>query len=478
MDESRDYVIEDGTLVTYLGKTADIVIPEGVWRIGIGVFIENEHVRSVVLPKSLTWIERFAFAKCKNLKSITIPASVTCIDQGAFSESGLEEVIFEGKPEIRLWAFGGTPWKEKELKRHGGLVKNGVLLKADPDLTQYTIPPEVKIIGRDAFKNSKIKEIDIPKGVTKIDTCAFFYSTLERISLPDTLKVIEDHAFGCCKNLTELTIPKSVTVIGSSAFDELSCCTLTILNECDNEEVFRISGTAFGGKIPNVKEVRVPYGSVAMRCAMKVGANVTTFPCGREKFGNPKKYYYIDDAFCCEGSTLYEYFGRQDVVHVPEGIQRIRKSAFKFSKVKKVYLPSSVKTIAKDAFAYSKQLEEIIGEGVEGIDRWAFRSCENLNRAEFPQLKQCYDISFEDCNKLCREDIIIPADTEIIEEAREPWTCDCGRCFVTQTPFKKVMVPIPKRFKKLQKTDFSELLLEVTDEVKEEKEVKNKADTP
>ena len=133
-----------------------------------------------------------------------------------------------------------------------------------------------------------------------------------------------------------------------------------------------------------------------------------------------------------------------------------------------------MKTIAKDAFAYSKQLEVIVGEGVEEIDRRAFHSCENLRRVEFPKLKQCYDISFEDCNRLSQKNIIIPADTEIIEEAREPWTCDCGRCFVTQTPFKKVMVPIPKRFKKLQKTDFSELLLEVTDEVKEEKEVKTR----
>lgn len=468
----RDFVIEDGKLVTYWGKDSEIVIPEGVCWIGDGVFIENEHVESVVLPKSLTWIQRFAFAKCKNLKKITIPASVTCIDQGAFSDSGLEEVVFEGKPEIRLWAFGGTPWKENELKRHGGLVRNGVLLKVDPDLVQYTIPPEVKIIGRDAFRNSKIKEIDIPHGVTKIDTCAFFYSEITRISLPETLKVIEDHAFGYCKNLTELTIPKSVTVIGSRAFDELSACTLTILNECDNEKVFRISSTAFGWHTPKIKEIRVPYGSVAMRYAIKAGVNVTTSPCGREKFGNPKKYRYIDDVFCCSGSTLHEYFGRQDVVQVPKGIRTIGKGAFEFSKVKKVCLPSSVKTIDKDAFAYSKQLDEVIGDSVEKIDRWAFHSCESLNRVEFPNLRQCYDISFENCNKLCHENIIIPADTEIIEEAREPWTCGCGRCFITRTPFKKVVVPISKRFKNREKMDIKELLLEVPDEVKKEKEEK------
>ena len=199
----------------------------------------------------------------------------------------------------------------------------------------------MKIIGRHAFKNSKIKEIDIPKGVTKLDICAFAYSDLERISLPDTLKVIRAYAFSNCKNLTELTIPKSVADIDTGAFEALPKCVLTILNECDDRKVFRISDDAFafGQKKADIKEVRVPYGSVAMRCAMKAGLNVTTFPCDPRKFGNPKKYYYLDDVFCCEGSTLHEYFGLQDIVHVPKGIRTIGKSAFEFSKGKKVYLP-------------------------------------------------------------------------------------------------------------------------------------------
>jgi hypothetical protein len=76
----------------------------------------------------------------------------------------------------------------------------------------------VKVIGRDAFKNSKIKEIDIPEGVTKLDICAFAYSKLERISLPGTLKIIGAYAFSNCKNLAELTIPESVTDIDNGAF--------------------------------------------------------------------------------------------------------------------------------------------------------------------------------------------------------------------------------------------------------------------
>lgn len=437
MSELQNFIIKNGELICYLGDAVDIVIPKGVNRIGMGVFIENKNIKSVILPNSLTWIGQSAFARCENLKSIKIPASVTFIDKSAFSDSGLEEVVIEGKPEIRLWAFDGTPWKTNELKSNGGLIRDNVLLSVNPELTEYTIPSNVKIIGRDAFKNSKIKEIDIPNGVTKLDICAFAYSELERISLPDTLRVIESYAFSNCEKLCELTIPKSVTDIDSGAFQELPNCVLTILNEGDDEELFRLSydAFAFGHNTPHIKEVRVPYGSVAMRYAIKAGLKVVTFPCAPKKFGNPKKYEYVDNVFCCFGGTLHEYFGHQDVVHVPEGIHTIESRAFWCSKVKKVYLPPSVKKIEDEAFDNCKQLEEIAGVGVEEIERHAFDWCEKLKRVEFLNLKRCFDISFKECNSLNRENIIIPKDTEIIMEADEPWTCGCGYCHITRTPF-------------------------------------------
>ena len=88
--EQKDFYIKDGELICYIGDAADIVIPDGVQRIGNGAFIENTNLRSVTLPKTLNWIGQSAFAKCVNLKSITIPASVTFIDRCAFLDSGLE----------------------------------------------------------------------------------------------------------------------------------------------------------------------------------------------------------------------------------------------------------------------------------------------------------------------------------------------------------------------------------------------------
>lgn len=42
MSEQKDFYIKDGELVCYLGDSTDIVIPDGVQRIGNAVFIDND----------------------------------------------------------------------------------------------------------------------------------------------------------------------------------------------------------------------------------------------------------------------------------------------------------------------------------------------------------------------------------------------------------------------------------------------------
>ena len=404
-----DFLIQSGKLVCYLGDADEIAIPDGVHEIGNGAFIENKTIRSVILPQSVRWIGQSAFSHCENLKSIVIPASVTFIDKCAFSESGLEEVLIEGDPEIRLWAFDGTPWQARKLNETGASVCNGVLLKVNPDLTAYTVPAEVKIIGRYAFKNSEIKEMAIPNGVSKLDICAFAYSALEEISLPDSLKVVGAYAFAQCANLTELTIPKSVSQIDNNAFEGLENCVLTILNESDDEEWFRISPDAFGMRDPKIKEVRVPYGSVAMRYAVKCGLKVTALPCNDQ---SRKKYRYVENFFCCEGDTLHEYFGNEEVVYVPKGIRTIGNNAFTGRKMKKVYLPDSVTHIEDLAFPCCEELEYIVGNGVQEVWLHAFYGCEKLAEVVFPNLKTCHLLAFNGCDNLTLDNVRIPLDAE------------------------------------------------------------------
>ncbi|MDE6538858.1 MAG: leucine-rich repeat domain-containing protein [Ruminococcus sp.] len=77
-------IVVDGTKCT-----GDIVIPDGVTKIGAGAFGlylgENENLISVTLPDSVETIDEFAFSDCRNLERINIPENLKTINKCAFN---------------------------------------------------------------------------------------------------------------------------------------------------------------------------------------------------------------------------------------------------------------------------------------------------------------------------------------------------------------------------------------------------------
>ena len=84
-DDMSPFVIEDGVLTAYMGLDNIITIPDGVTRIGYGVFEEDRNLISVTIPSSVTAIEDRAFYNCDSLTNVTIPESVTEIGGYTFS---------------------------------------------------------------------------------------------------------------------------------------------------------------------------------------------------------------------------------------------------------------------------------------------------------------------------------------------------------------------------------------------------------
>ena len=84
-EEEHEFVIEDGRLLLYNGypDTTDIVIPDGVTRIGRRAFYGID-VRTVTCPEGIEEIEKEAFGRCRSLEQINIPPSVRKIGIGAF----------------------------------------------------------------------------------------------------------------------------------------------------------------------------------------------------------------------------------------------------------------------------------------------------------------------------------------------------------------------------------------------------------
>ena len=236
----------DGYLMGYYGEETAITLPDGFtaydgtevteYAIYDYAFYSCDGLTSVTIPDSVTSIGDYAFYVCSGLTSVTIPNSVTSIGMGAFMVcSGLTSVtIGNGVTSIGNHAFYECS-----------------------SLTSVTIPDSVTSIGDHAFRycdsltsvyisdiaawcgidfggssanplsyahnlylNGKlVTDLTIPDSVTSIGSYAFYgCSSLTSITIPDSVTSIGSYAFYGCTGLTSVTIGNGVTSIGSMVF--------------------------------------------------------------------------------------------------------------------------------------------------------------------------------------------------------------------------------------------------------------------
>lgn len=128
---------------------------------------------------------------------VVIPAEfeerkVTAIGEGAFEGNQVitEVVIPDTVTEIEDEAFYNS------------------------NLEKITLPKSLTQIGNTAFGKTSLTEIEIPEGTVNIKSNAFRESELINVSLPATLETIGGSAF-CNNSIEEVYIPESVTSIGN-----------------------------------------------------------------------------------------------------------------------------------------------------------------------------------------------------------------------------------------------------------------------
>ncbi|MBE6737270.1 MAG: hypothetical protein E7566_01255 [Ruminococcaceae bacterium] len=168
-------VLGNGILVKYSGASATPKVPDTVKQIAAGAFYNNTKLTSVTLPANLSGIGMRAFAGCTALKDITLPNNLLLLDKEAFSGcTALESVKIPVATKIlgESVFFGCTKLKtahilsDAEISR--GMFANCTALKS------VMISSETESIGELAFYNcSSLAEISIPDTVKKIDDTAF-----------------------------------------------------------------------------------------------------------------------------------------------------------------------------------------------------------------------------------------------------------------------------------------------------------------
>nr|MBP3599313.1 leucine-rich repeat domain-containing protein [Eubacterium sp.] len=148
-----------------------------------------------------------------------------------------------------------------------------------PNMTSLKLSKHIKQIGQGAFRSSaKLKSVKLKNGLKRIQKDAFANSGLREISIPKSVKKIEDSVFrGCdklkkvsfaegvektgqlmfwgCNNLKKVELPKSLKVIERSCFLATGLERITIPENV--EEIGDLSFAQSSTKKAKLKEVTI-----------------------------------------------------------------------------------------------------------------------------------------------------------------------------------------------------------------------------
>lgn len=399
-----------------------LVIPESVKSLGNKMCYGAKNLEEVVLPNNITVIPDYAFENCSSLTNISIPTSLVQIRANAFSQTALKEFIApESLKEIWLYAFKDakelTNVELKNVTEIGDMVFENC-----EKLESIVIPETLEEIGASVFGGcSSLQDIDLPNKPLALDHNTFYGSAyyedksnwengvlyvdnyllainsdflnlseyevkegtiaiainaflnnaqnLTKITLPEGLKLIGDKAFSGLYNLESINIPSSVDTIGYNAF-----ASTGIFNNSTNwsDNGLYIDGWLVNVQNTKISEFEVKEGTIGV----SNGSDVSFIPSRARKITKltlPSTLRYI-------GKNSFKQLTLIKEISLGGSLEFIKEGAFAVcSSLEKVNLDecTNLALIGDQAFSQAKISEITIPESVLEMGELVF----NQNRA-------------------------------------------------------------------------------------------------
>ena len=196
-----------------------------------------------------------------------------------------------------------------------------------------------------------------------------FRKDITSVTLPNTVAVIGDSVFKDCRNLISVNIPSFVTSIGKAAF--WGCSGLTELVIPDT--VQKIEKDTFWG-CSGLKTLTLPDSIEEIGEWAFAGCKSLTEVTLPRALTSIEPYLFQD----CE---------KLKSIVIPESVESIGKEAFRgCTKLASVSMPASVKTVGKMAFLDCAKLKDLhISDTVTVIEDRAFEGCASIENVVLPE---------------------------------------------------------------------------------------------
>ncbi len=424
-----------GNNVTEIGDYAfancislmDVSIGKNVSLIAPYAFSECKALKSIIIPDSVIFIGECAFVRNSSLMDVTLGKNVRIIGKKAFAACIATNIIIpESVIEIEAMAFWGCSGK---LTINSRIIERDYTSRNYPNsidceynwlygstFSQLSIGDNIKKIGDYAFFDNSFSSVDIGDNVTSIGELAFANSDdLTNVTIPESVTELGDRSFLGCQKLTafygkfsstdhrcliingvlnsfapaevtEYAIPADVTKIGNGAF--AACKNLISVTIPDS--VTEIGEMGFGG-CTSFTNITIPdsvtkignevfYGCTSL-ANVAIGSGVTSIGAGEFNGCTSLTNITIPDGVTKIGNEAF--YGCTSLANVTIGnrVTMIGEKGFNgCTSLTSITIPDSVTKIEQEAFfGCSSMCKVIIGSGVRDVGYSAFEDCYFLN---------------------------------------------------------------------------------------------------
>ena len=297
--------------------------------------------------------------------------------------------------------------------------------------TVYT----VRTFGRGAFRDCReLTSVTIPKSVVSIDAEAFTGCIrLTSVTIPDNVISLGSQVFQNCTNLTSVTIGSGVTSMGSGVFWD--CDNLAEITIPDN--VTELGNSVFYGcnKLSSVtlgKGVKIITHGCFSNCPsltyIPYGENITEIESEAFQFCESLVNIDIPSGVTKIGLAAFHGCKNLSTVNIPEGVTTLGGSLFSNCiSLKSVVLPDDVTKLGTYVFSNcSSMTTAVIPNSVTVIGEGLFASCKSLKDVycyanTVPESDGNDYEAFSDFSNVGNATLHVPAGSLDQYKTTEPW---------------------------------------------------------
>ncbi|MBQ1847639.1 MAG: leucine-rich repeat domain-containing protein [Clostridia bacterium] len=167
-------------------EITSVVIPWTVKKIDEDAFAGCTALASVTFSEGLEYISEGGFYGCSSLTKLTLPASLISVGNRGFAYcGGLTEITFLGNTTVVNSGFNDCE-NLKSIVFDGKTGESYMIrdnaFQSSKSLERLVLAPGLTEIGSWNFSESSLlKEVFLPKSVTKLGACAFLRSGVEKV---------------------------------------------------------------------------------------------------------------------------------------------------------------------------------------------------------------------------------------------------------------------------------------------------------